>query len=74
MPTAWTGELWGPACRELAAGWRGEDVDQSLVDVDALVREWSRPQPDSRTHLLMQSIALARERRVVGDVAATGPM
>ena len=52
----------------------GEDVDQNLVDIDALAREWSLPQPDPRTYLLMQSIALARERRVAGDVAAAGPM
>jgi asparagine synthase (glutamine-hydrolysing) len=73
-PTAWAAALWGPASRELAADWRGEDVDQDLVDIDALAREWSLPQPDPRTYLLMQSIALARERRVAGDVAAAGPM
>ena len=71
---AWAAALWGPASRELAADWRGEDVDQNLVDIDALAREWSLPQPDPRTYLLMQSIALARERRVAGDVAAAGPM
>jgi asparagine synthase (glutamine-hydrolysing) len=73
-PAVWAAALWGPASRDLAAGWRGEDVDQNLVDIDALAREWSLPQPDPRTYLLMQSIALARERRVTGDVAATGPM
>ena len=73
-PTAWAAALWGAASRELAAGWRGEDVDQDLVDIDALARDWSLPQPDPRTYLLLQSIALARERRVAGDVAATGPM
>jgi hypothetical protein len=73
-PSAWAAELWGPASRELAADWRGEDVDQNLVDIDALAREWSLPQPDPRTFLLMQSIALARERRVAGDVAVAGPV
>jgi asparagine synthase (glutamine-hydrolysing) len=71
---AWAAALWGPASRELAADWRGEDVDQNLVDIDALAREWSLPQPDPRTYLLMQSIALARVRRAAGDVAASGSM
>jgi hypothetical protein len=73
-PTAWSAALWGEASRELAAGWRGEDVDQDLVDVDALTRDWSLPRPDPRTYLLLQSIALARERRVAADVAAAGPI
>jgi hypothetical protein len=71
---AWAASLWGPASRELAADWPGEDVDQTLVDIDALAREWSLPQPDPRTYLLIQSIALARERRVAVDVAAAGPV
>ena len=73
-PTAWATALWGPASRELAADWRGEDVDQNLVDIGALAREWSLPQPDPRTYLLMQSIALERERRVAADVAVAGLM
>jgi hypothetical protein len=73
-PTAWADALWGAASRELASDWRGDDVDQNLVDIDALAREWSLPQPDPRTYLLMQSVALARERRVAADVAAAGQM
>ena len=73
-PTAWGAALWGLDSRELATDWRGEDVDQDLVDVDALAREWSVPQPDPRTYPLMQSIALERERRLAADVAAAGPV
>ena len=73
-PTVWAVALWGAASRELAAGWHGEDVDQNLVDIDALALNWSLSQPDPRTYLLLQSIALARERRIAGDVAATGRM
>lgn len=73
-PTApgWTAAPWGTASRELAAGWQGEDVDPELVDTDALALDWSLPQPDPRTFLLLQSIALARERRFAGEVAVMG--
>jgi hypothetical protein len=52
--------LWGSHSSRLAASWKGEGVDSELVDVPKLRREWSRPRPDSRTFLLLQSVALAR--------------
>ena len=73
-PTAWGAALWGLDSRELATDWRGEDVDQDLVDVDALAREWSVPQPDPRTYPLIQSKEHERERRLADDVAAAGPV
>ena len=71
-PTSWSVGLWGSASRELAAGWQGEDVDHDLVDVDALALDWSLSQPDPRTYLLLQSIALAREHRLAVETAAAG--
>jgi hypothetical protein len=52
--------LWGSHSRRLAASWEGDSVDVELVDVSKLRREWSRPRPDPRTFLLLQSVALAR--------------
>jgi hypothetical protein len=52
--------LWGSHSIRLAASWEGEGVDPELVDVPSLRREWSRPRPDPRTFLLLQSVALAR--------------
>ena len=66
----WALALWGARSRELAAGWHGEDVDPDLVDIDELALSWSLPQPDPRTFLLLQSVALARERRAADDLAA----
>lgn len=52
--------LWGSHSSRLAASWEGDAVDVELVDVRKLRREWSRPRPDPRTFLLLQSVALAR--------------
>jgi hypothetical protein len=45
----------------LAEEWNGEGVDAALVDHEGLRAEWSKPQPDARTFLLLQAAALARE-------------
>ena len=55
-----TTALWGSHSLRLAAGWHGDGVDPTLVDVERLRREWSRPRPDPRTFLLLQSVAVAR--------------
>ncbi|MFI2662313.1 hypothetical protein [Micromonospora carbonacea] len=45
--------------RELVCAWDGGGVDGSLVDVEALRREWSRWPFDSRTAALVQQVWLA---------------
>ncbi|WP_405089858.1 asparagine synthase-related protein [Micromonospora sp. NBC_01392] len=47
------------ATRELVGAWDGSGVDDSLVDVAALRREWSRWRFDSRTAALVQQVWLA---------------
>ncbi|MEU7571090.1 asparagine synthase-related protein [Micromonospora sp. NPDC049240] len=47
------------ATRELVSAWDGSGVDDSLVDVAALRREWSRWRFDSRTAALVQQVWLA---------------
>ncbi|MGC4888204.1 asparagine synthase-related protein [Micromonospora sp. DT227] len=47
------------ATRELVRAWDGSGVDDSLVDVAALRREWSRRRFDSRTAALVQQVWLA---------------
>ncbi|GAB3081637.1 asparagine synthase-related protein [Micromonospora schwarzwaldensis] len=47
------------ATRELVRAWDGSGVDDSLVDVAALRREWSRWRFDSRTAALVQQVWLA---------------
>lgn len=55
--------FWNDHSRELAAGWDGEGIDAELVDSEALRREWESEKPDARTFLLLQSIALRRQRQ-----------
>jgi asparagine synthase (glutamine-hydrolysing) len=47
--------VWGPAVRAFARDWAGEGVDQRLVDVARLQREWLAPKPDFRTALLLHA-------------------
>lgn len=47
------------ATRELVRAWDGDGVDGSLVDVEALRREWWRWPFDSRTAALVQQVWLA---------------
>jgi hypothetical protein len=61
--------FWSEHSRELAARWSGEGVDDELVDLDALQREWQTPRPDARTFMLLQRIALGDEPADAGDLA-----
>lgn len=63
---------WSRFSRELVEEWRGEDIDPELVDLEALEVEWSRPHPDPRTSLLLQSISLARERKTPEELVEAG--
>jgi asparagine synthetase B (glutamine-hydrolysing) len=46
--------FFGQATRDFAESWSGEGVDESLVDRDALRREWLRASPDFRSAVLLQ--------------------
>ncbi len=45
--------------RSFVAGWTGNGVDTSLVDLDRLVDEWRSEHPDPRSLLLLQATWLA---------------
>ena len=47
------------ASRAFAAGWSGRGLDETLVDPEALRREWLSEVPDFRASLLLQSAWLA---------------
>ena len=61
--------FWSEHSDELAARWNGEGVDDELVDLEALRREWQSPRPDARTFMLLQRIALGDEPADAGDLA-----
>ena len=52
--------FWRTPSRELARDWDGEAVDRALVDCVALRRAWLEPEPDLRSALLLQQVALKR--------------
>jgi asparagine synthase (glutamine-hydrolysing) len=47
-------DYFGAASRRFAERWTGEGVDTTLVDPEALRREWLRAEPDFRSALPMQ--------------------
>jgi asparagine synthase (glutamine-hydrolysing) len=47
--------IWAEHSRRFVGGWDGEGVDASLVDVDALRREWDKPVPHFQTATLLQT-------------------
>ena len=53
------GAIWGPAVREFASAWQGDGVDERLVDVGELRRQWGSGESDFRTMLLLQAAWLA---------------
>ena len=63
-----TGALWGPAVREFAAEWSGEGVDERLVRVEGLRREWLSERPDFRTILLLHSAWVELQGRRSAEV------
>jgi hypothetical protein len=60
--------FWNEHSRELADRWNGDGVDDELVDVEALRREWKEPCPDARTFMLLQEIALSEEPAAAGEL------
>ena len=51
--------FFGEESRAFAAAWSGRGLDETLVDPEALRREWLSEVPDFRTALLLQSAWLA---------------
>jgi asparagine synthetase B (glutamine-hydrolysing) len=41
--------LWGPASRELAAGWDGDGIDPQIVDAERLREIWASAEPETQT-------------------------
>jgi asparagine synthase (glutamine-hydrolysing) len=58
--------FWRAPSREFAARWDGGGVDGSIVDVEALRREWASERPLAQSFLLLQSAWLAEEARRSG--------
>jgi asparagine synthetase B (glutamine-hydrolysing) len=61
------GPFWNASSRAFAAAWDGTGVDETLVDADALRREWSAEAPNPRTFTPLQSVWLAANRSAGGD-------
>lgn len=59
--SAFDSAFWNEHSRAFASDWDGNGLDQELVDVDALRRQWSSPKPDARSFLLFQTVALAQD-------------
>jgi asparagine synthase (glutamine-hydrolysing) len=49
----------GRDSRQFATRWRGQGVDQALIDRDALRREWLTERPHAGTFGLLQAAWLA---------------
>ena len=46
--------FFGEPSREFAANWTGAGLDESVVDIEALRRNWLSDRPDPRTACLLQ--------------------
>jgi hypothetical protein len=55
--------FWNTHSRSFAASWSGDGVDRQVVDADALRAEWTRPEPDSHSFLLLQSAWLESAKK-----------
>lgn len=53
--------FWNRHCRAFAAAWRGEGVDGTLVDLDALHRIWTRGEVYGHMLTLVQAAWLAHD-------------
>jgi asparagine synthase (glutamine-hydrolysing) len=61
--------FFGEQSRAFAAAWSGRGLDETLVDPEALRREWLSELPDFRTGLLLQSAWLADQQREIARAA-----
>ena len=55
--------FFGETSREFAASWTGSGLDESVVDPEALRREWLSDAPDPRTACLLQYAWLTEHAR-----------
>jgi asparagine synthase len=62
--------FFGEESRAFAAAWSGQGLDETLVDPEALRREWLSEVPDFRTALLLQSAWLADRPAAVGSAGS----
>jgi hypothetical protein len=51
--------FWGANCRKFASEWDGTGLDSSLVDAQALRKEWAKSPPDLRAYLPLQAAWLS---------------
>jgi asparagine synthetase B (glutamine-hydrolysing) len=65
--------IWGPAARELAAGWDGEWLDPQIVDAEQLRRLWTSEEPNTQTVTLLQSVWWTRARAAADRPPAALP-
>jgi asparagine synthase (glutamine-hydrolysing) len=54
--------FWTDRSRELAASWDGEGIDTAVVHPERLQDEWSAPEPDAHTYLLLQALWLQKHK------------
>jgi asparagine synthase (glutamine-hydrolysing) len=67
------GTFWNTPSREFAARWDGGGLDETVVDADAVRREWASETPNPRTFTLLQSVWLARDGSAAeGEQALAG--
>jgi asparagine synthase (glutamine-hydrolysing) len=65
--------FWTDRSREFAASWDGAGIDPSIVDPERLRDEWSGPEPDAHTYLLLQALWLrAHESTKNGHLDVSG--
>jgi asparagine synthase (glutamine-hydrolysing) len=62
-----TAPVFGPETRAFARRWDGTGVDEQHVDPGALRREWTSPQPNMNTILLLQTAWLQQRQPSAAD-------
>jgi asparagine synthase (glutamine-hydrolysing) len=65
--------FWRAPSRRFSASWDGTGVDATVVDVEALRREWSSERPMAQSFLLLQSVWLAEARTGSGGESFEQP-
>jgi asparagine synthase (glutamine-hydrolysing) len=55
--------FWGDEARTAMAGWDGQGLDPSIVDIERLRAEWNAPAPDPHTVALLQSVWLLETQK-----------
>lgn len=65
--------MWGEHSRAFIQHWNGGGVDEQLIDVPSLRREWEDPLPHFHTAMLLQTAWLAEDGRMQGSAARPAP-